>query len=246
MRALIPGFLLFSALLQQKPASDSPPAYSQTYVIFLKGERSGTESVTMRTERNGDIVYASEHEIFVADGLETKRMAFLTELVLAKGSLSPIRYAYKYTSGESRDFCEVTVKGGQIHRVLGRGGRTSEASMPLGDGVLLFDFNVYHHYELLARKYDFKKGGRQMFRGYVPVVGGEIALALTRLEDSELEAGKESIGVRSFRIEFVGVSTGTFSIDKAGRLVRVALRDRDLEVVRKDLIPEPVTPPPGE
>lgn len=118
--------------------------------------------------------------------------------------------------------------------------------MPLGDGVLLFDFNVYHHYEFLARKYDFKKGGRQTFRGYVPVVGGEISLALTRLEDSDLEAGKESIAIRSFKIEFVGVSTGTFSIDKAGRLVRVVLRDRDLEVVRKDLIPEPAPPPPGQ
>jgi hypothetical protein len=71
-----------------------------------------------------------------------------------------------------------------------------------------------------------------------------VPLALSRLEDTNLENAKGTLPVRNFKIEFVGIWTGTVSTDKSGRLVRLVLRDQDLEVVRKDLLPEPEPPKP--
>ena len=69
-------------------------------------------------------------------------------------------------------------------------------------------------------------------------------MAITQIEDTNLEHAKGTLPVRNFKIEFVGMWSGTVSTDKSGRLVRLVLRDQDLEVVRKDLLPEPEQPKP--
>lgn len=115
-------WLLFLAGTSGPPSvSDATPAYSQTYVIFLKGSAAGSETITETTQKDGSLLAVSEHEILISDGLETKRMAFTTTMHLAKGNLAPLHYSYKYTSGASRDAYEVTVKDGQITRILNRG-----------------------------------------------------------------------------------------------------------------------------
>ncbi len=41
----------------------------------------------------------------------------------------------------------------------------------------------------------------------------------------------------NYKIEFVGISGGSLSVDKNGRLVRLVIPNQDLEVLRKDLLP---------
>ncbi len=219
------------------PGVSSLP-YSQIYAILIKGTMAGTEKVAERIDTDGNLVSDSEHEIFVTDGLETNRMAFNTSMVSTRTNLTPIRYSCTYTSGPNRDSYEVTVKDGAITRILNRGGRSSEAIGSMRPGVVIVDFNVYHQYERLVTQYDPKKKGRQTFQDFIPIIGNEISVALTQLDNSNLEFGKVSIPVRNFRIEFVGILSGILSIDKGGRLVRLQVPTQDLEVVRKDLLPE--------
>ena len=174
----------------------------------------------------------------VTDGNSTNRLAFETTSVFAKGTSNLMSYSFKYLSGNSKDYYDVAIKGGKINRVLSRAGNISETSLPLQPGMVILDVNVYHQYDELARLYDFRKGGRQTFSNFIPVIGNDLPLAVTWLEDSKLEYAQGAIPVRNFKIEFVGVRTGNFATDMKGRLVRLILRESELEVVRKDLVPE--------
>jgi hypothetical protein len=215
-------------------AGDSPAVYSQSYEILIKGALAGSETVTETKSASGDLISSSEHEIVVSDGLDTKRMTFSTKMILAKNSWNPISYAYRYTSGGTGDFYDVAVKDAQIVRVLSRGGHTNESILPLPPNMVLVDFNVYHHYEYLVRKYDAKKGGRQIFANYVPLIGNDIPIAVTYLGDADIPTEKSPLHTKNFKVEIIGVLGSSLFVDKDGRLVRLLIPAQDLEVWRKD------------
>ncbi len=235
---IIASLLLAEALCAASArAEGNEPSYRQSYVILIKGDIAGSENVTEGRDGDGNILSASDHEVFVTDGLGTKRMAFATKLQLAKESYAPLHYSYRYTTGESGDSYEVVVKDGQINRTLIRNGRMSEAKALLKPDTIILDFNVYHQYDYLVRRYDAAKGGRQLFSDFVPLIGSDIPIALTSLGNGELRHEKGSLAVSNYKIEFVGISGGSLSVDKNGRLVRLVIPNQDLEVLRKDLLP---------
>ncbi len=216
----------------QKPSG----GYSQSYVILIKGIPAGSETVTETTNEAGDLVSSSDHEIFVTDGLDTKRMAFSTQMVLSKTSGIPTSYTYKYTTGSTGDSYEVTVKNSIITRTLNRGGRTNQVNIPVPANMVLVDFNVYHHYDYLVRKYDSAKGGRQLFSDFVPLIGDHIPLALTYLENGTLNSEKGPVPAKNYKVEFEGIWSGNLLTDAHGRLIKLSVPAQDLEVVRKDLV----------
>ena len=228
------GAILFAVSAH---AGDTPAGYSQSYTILLKGTPAGSEIVTEAKAASGDLISTSEHEMLVTDGLETKRMTFSTKLVLSKSTGSPVSYAYRYTTGGTGDSYDVVVKNAQITRVLSKGGHTSESTMAVPLNMVIVDFNVYHHYDYVIRKYDFKKGGRQVFANYVPIIGNDIQLAVTYLGNADIPLDRGSLSTRNYKIEFVGIWGGSLFVDKDGRLVRLVVPAQDLEVVRKDLLP---------
>lgn len=227
---------LVAALLFVVESSAASSAYSQSYAILIRGAEAGSETVTERKNPDGGIVSTSDHEILVSDGVETKRMTFSTRMLLPKDAGIPSSYSYWYTSGNTGDSYEVRIADSQITRVLNRGGHTSEVTVPLQPGMVFVDFNVYHHYDYLVRKYDMKRGGRQTFADFIPLIGNDVPLALTYMGDSKVESKNGSVPVQTFRVEFVGIWGGSLSVDKEGRLVRLIIPNQDLEVVRRDLI----------
>ncbi len=218
-------------------ASELQDEYTQTYVVFIDGERSGKEIVTESVAGNGDRLAQTENELYVTDGLETNRMAYTTRIVLDGKSLQPKSYMYRYVAGSARDHYEVTIQGDTITRTLSRGGAISSANTEFKKDCILLDINVYHQYDYLIQRYDEKKGGRQLFSDYIPVIGDYIPLALTHLGDSTMRHAKGTIDVKEYQVEFVGLRTGTVLTDKSGRLVRLVIPNQNLEVVREDLLP---------
>jgi|WetSurMetagenome_2_1015567.scaffolds.fasta_scaffold158398_1 hypothetical protein len=218
-------------------AGDKAPEYTQSYTILIKGGLAGTENVSETVNEAGDVLSSSEHEIYVSDGLGTNRMAFTTKMLLAKNTYAPISYSYKYTSGDAGDSYEVAVKDAIIRRTLTRNGRASEVTASLQPNTVILDFNVYHQYDYLVRRYDVVKGGRQIFSDFVPLIGNDIQLAVTLMGDAELKYEKGAVAVTRYSVEFVGITSGTLSVDKNKRLVRLVIPAQDLEVVRKDLLP---------
>lgn len=208
--------------------------YTQSYVLMIKGAPAGRETVVETIRADGDIVSTSEHEIFLTDGIETNMTAFSTKMVFRNVEQFPISYSYKQKTG---DFYEVAVEGKQITRTLNRGGNISVATAQVTPDLVLLDFNVYHQYEYLVKRYDNKKGGRQIFADFIPLIANDIPIALTYLGRSDLKFKKFNLKVRNFQIEFVDIWTGTLSVDENGRLVRLSMPAQDLEVIRKDLVP---------
>ena len=218
---------------------DAPSIYSESYTILIKGALAGTETVAEKTNANGEIVSSSEHEMLITDGVETKRMAFSTKMVLSKSTGIPSSYTCTYTSGNTGDSYDVTIKNAQITRVLNKGGRSSEVTIPLQPNMVFLDFNVYHQYDYLIRRYDAKKGGRQTFPDFLPLIGDDVPIAVTYIGDDKLDIRTGTLPIRNFRMEFVGIWGGTLSVDKNGRLVRLVVPSQELEVVRQDLLSEP-------
>ena len=230
--------LLSAGRIVSIPAGETKAAYNQSYSIIIKGSLAGTEKVTETTQKDGSLIAIAEHDILISDGIETKRMAFTTTMQLAKGSLAPIRYSYKYTLGESPDFYDINVKDGQITRILSRGGRTIETTFPSQPGMVILDFSVYHQYDYLVRKYDFKKQGRQSFPNFIPILGTELPVILTYEGNGKFEYPKGSIPVRNFKVEYTGLWSASLSTDSDGRLVHLVAPTQELEVVRTDLMPK--------
>jgi len=218
-------------------ADNGETGYSQTYIIFIDGARAGKETVTEEKDDNGDRVVQSENEIFLAEGLETNRMAFTTRMVLDKKSLKPKSYVFKYTTGNSGDSYEVLIRGNSITRTLQRGGETSVVSASFQPDTVLLDFNVYHQYEYLVRKYDSKKGGRQLFSDFIPIIGSDIPVALTFIENSTIPYRNDTLPLKNYQFEFVGLRSGTVTTEQSGRLVRLVIPNQNLEVIREDVIP---------
>jgi hypothetical protein len=224
--------ILYIQVLYGKDNSE----YSQAYAILINGVVVGNERVVEKINEAGQLVATSDHDIMITDGLVTKRMVFSTKMVFSKNSYDPVSYNYEYKEGNTGDYYEVLINGGQITRSLRKGGRSNEITAPFMPGMVILDYNVYHQYDYLVRKYNKKKGGKQSFADFLPIIGLDIPVALTFLGDSSIEFEKKSIPVKNFRIEFVGV--GTLSVDKDERLVRLQIPSQDINVIRVDLLPK--------
>jgi hypothetical protein len=218
-------------------AEEDGKEYKRTYVIFIHGERVGKETVTESSAGNGDRIARTESEMYISDGLETNRMAFETRIVVEGKSLKPKSYMFRYVSGDSRDHYEVEVDGNTIVRTLSRSGATHVTTEDLREDAVIVDINVYHQYDYLIQKYDRKKGGRQVFSNFIPIVGNYIPVALTYLSESKLKYSKGEIPLQEYAVEFTGLQSGTLFADEKGRLVRLLMPDQALEVVREDVVP---------
>lgn len=237
MKKIILLLLAIFGLTGSSPAGDEAKEYSHTYVIFLNGARAGKAIVVEKIDDNGDRIAVSQNEIYVTDGLETKRMAYTTQMVLQKKSLKPKSYAYRYLTGNTGDSYEVTVDGDEITRTLYRGGESSVVTAPFKPDTVILDYTDYHQYDYLVRKYDSKKKGRQLFSGFIPVIGNDIPVALTFLGDSNLPNFGGNVSLKNYKIEFVGLRQGTVSVDDNGRLVQLVMPEQDMEVIREDVVP---------
>jgi hypothetical protein len=219
-------------------AREGSSNYSESYAVIIKGTVAGNETVTEKTE-GGEVTSSSEHEMLMTDGVDTKRMTFSTRMVFSKSTGVPVSYSYWYTSGNTSDSYDVTIKNAQVTRVLNRGGRTSEVTVPFRPDMVFVDFNVYHQYDYLVRRYDAKKGGRQTFADFIPVIGTDIPIALTYMGDDRLNLKTGTLPIRNFQVEIVGIWGGTLSVSKEGRLIRLVIPSQEIEVMRRDLLPNP-------
>lgn len=218
-------------------AEEGGKDYGQTYVIFLHGERAGKETVTESNSGNGERLAQTVSEMYISEGLETNRMAYETRTILDDKSFKTKSYMFRYVSGDSRDHYEVEVQGNTIVRTLSRAGASSVTTEDLRDDAVILDINVYHQYDYLIQKYDRKKGGRQLFSNFIPIVGNYIPVALTYVSESKLKYSKGEISLKEYALEFPGLQNGTLFSDEKGRLARLLMPDQALEVVREDLVP---------
>jgi hypothetical protein len=231
-------FIIALISVQILPAAEDAAEYTQRYAIFIDGALSGHENVKEKLNDAGQMVSTSDHDLKVIDGLAFKHMAFTTRMVFAKNSLDPVSYSYQYTEGDTGDSYDVIIEDSKIKRRLRKGGRTSEATAPFTPETIILDYNVYHHFDYLIRKYNKKKGGRQTFSDFIPIIGLDIPVYVTFMEDSSLKFDNKNIEAKGYRVELAGIETLTLFTDKEGRLIQLQMPSQKIEVLREDLAPK--------
>src|SRR5262249_4947225 len=210
----------FAAGLLLALAADATTVESGKFLIYLAGKPIGQEVYTHTRQDDRDIWSATVE-------LENLGMRLRQQPRLVLGPRGPVRLDLEYSvSGQegsaSYDFRDnsytVTIKGAP-------GDTTEEHPIPAGAVVLVN--NVLHHNILLARRYDWKKGGRQEFTALpnTPVVVEERAQERFRL------AGRPIV-LRHLFITVAGVIGENLWVDSDLRIVKM-----DFPLQRAEIFP---------
>ena len=97
--------------------------------------------------------------------------------------------------------------------------------------VMILDDNVFHHYLILAKRYNFSDGGIQKFLGFIPqqFIAGGIIISDQGIEDIE-------INNKNYDLQRLLVNVGDLEvnlwIDLNHRLKKLSIPKSEIEVIR--------------
>lgn len=229
MRKILSIFILLIPFLISIYACGPSQDYSQSYVILINQKRVGKEIVSEKTNIKGNLVCLSEQEMDTPASKNKKRRIIKTKMVLPKGKLVPVSYSYESNAGISYD---VKVRDGQIIRTRQKEGETQETITPLDPDTIMLDLTVFHTIDYWIRKYDVKKGGRQILQTYLLPSASIRQLSIiptkTFIPEHELQ-------LKNFEIEIGDRVTMLLWVDKNNRLYRAFIKGPNIEVIRSDL-----------
>ncbi len=98
--------------------------------------------------------------------------------------------------------------------------------------VTILDDNVFHHYLILSKRYDFCRSGIQEFSAFVPqqfLAGG---VSLSEVGKEEVEIEDQPHWLRRFLVD-TGEFKVNFWLDSDLKLKKLAIPDSEVEVVRE-------------
>ena len=192
--------------------------------ILLDGQPVGTEDFEISPSGEGWTAKGST-DVHVPDAGRNRVSATLE--LRADGAPK----SYEWTSqGEKKNSAHVTFDGGNAKIILEmEGARPFQQELSYGTPlVVVLDNNLYHHYEILARVYNWEKKGAQTFPVLIPqdMTPGTITAQAT---GSQTVDGKTYEGLR--------VATADLEVmlylDSAHRLMRLDVPAAKVSVLRE-------------
>lgn len=226
------GFLgLLASLLAVPPAGLAADSQAGRLRIFLNGQPVGSEkyeitSTATEIQARGDIVYT----------LDQQSMHQTTNLLLAADA-TPRRYEWKLEEPR-KSWLRMEFQDGRATIHFPReDGQEEQQVYDFGAGpVALLDINVFHHFLLLARLYDFARGGPQTLQVFVPqsVQPGSVTVELQGVETETVDGAPQP--VRRLSI-FSEDNQLLLWVTESGRFVRLRVPQANVEV-----LPEGATP----
>jgi hypothetical protein len=218
---------LAGAQPQKKPA---PPGAGGVlsdergkFRAYLDGQAVGTEDFAL-LRSGSEWICRGTSEVSIPGG---GKEGVTAELRLASDG-SPVSYTWN-TKGQKKVTGEARFAGSTVSmQVRAEGGQpfTQEFQFETGK-IIVLDNNLYHHYLLLARLYDWNARGAQVFSVLIPqdLTPGTVTAEWTGPQ--EVGGAKyETLRVKSADVEL------TLYIS-AGKLARIAVPDSKVEVVRE-------------
>jgi hypothetical protein len=238
--SIILGLALFAcsglttAAQNKKSASSTPLFYSGnesgTFRIYFGGAEIGQEKFQI-IESGASVKASAETRLTIQRDNES--VSFLVRPVLEFNRFfEPASYEIGQESGPNKTRARVTFKGPMSEAVYDSGKESDTRQIDLRKDVVVLDDNVFHQYIILAKRYDFSKGGIQEFSAFVPqqfIAGGV----------SVTDKGLEAVQVlsQSLKLQHLLVDTGELQIslwlDEKHNLRRLAVPKSGVEVVRE-------------
>jgi hypothetical protein len=215
-----------------KPAI-APLLYSGTetgrFKILFGGEEIGQEVFQIVEESSGVKATA---EIHLTVERENSKLTFAIRPALQFSRFfEPISYQVMQEAGSNKTRAQVNFKIGMSEASYDNGTESDTRQIELRKDVIVLDDNVFHQYIILAKRYDFTKGGVQEFSAFVPqqFIAGRVSVS---------DKGMETVqtGSKSAQLQHLLVDTGELQIslwlDETHRLLKLAVPKSKGEVVR--------------
>ncbi len=199
-----------AALLSGALSSSQPVTLeSGNLLLYLAGKQVGHESYVH--QREGDMDIWSGSIDLQTDGMTLRQRP---RLVLAQDG-HPVSFDLDYSTG-GPDKSMSYVFGEESVTVTSKDGqKESSDRYPLPPGAVVLSNNVLHHEIILARRYDWKKGGRQVFTA-VP----NTRILLESRDPDDFLLNGTPIVLRHLFLSIGGVIGANLWLDSQGRLVK--------------------------
>lgn len=218
----------------KKSGSTAPLLYSGnesgTFRIYFSGAEIGQEKFQI-TESGQSVKASAETRLTIER--EKEKVSFLIRPILEfTRFFEPVSYEIGQESGPNKTKAHVTFKGAGSEAVYESGKETDARQIDLRKDVLVLDDNVFHQYIILAKRYDFAKGGIQEFSAFVPqqFISGGVSVS---------DKGMEAVQVlgQNLNLQHLLVDTGELQIslwlnDKHS-VRKLAVPKSGVEVVRE-------------
>jgi hypothetical protein len=220
---------------QSKAKPQIPPLLyagneSGSFRIFFSGQEIGLEKFQIVEEPPGVKATA---EIHLTVERNEGKVTFLVRPVFQFSRFfEPVDYQVTQDAGPNKTKARVSFKPGMTEATYDSGKETDTRRIELKKDVMVLDDNVFHHYIILTKRYDFNKGGVQEFSAFVPqqfLAGG------VSVSDKGMEAVQA--GGKDLKLQHLLVDTGELQIslwlNEAHELLKLAVPKSNVEVVRE-------------
>lgn len=220
---------------------------------LLAGTRAGGQAAVeaqkdrLRILRNGQPVGSEQYEI-AGTGTEVHARADVTlslgeaqvhqkASLLLRADLAPRRYEWRMEEPLKR-WLRVEFSGNRGTIYFPReDGQEEQQVFDFGTTrVAVLDNNIFHHFLLLARLYDFDRGGPQTIKVFIPqsVQPGEVTVELLGVETREVEGRPQP--VRQLALTTAD-NRVLLWVSARGRFVRLQVPQANVEVVPEGAVP---------
>lgn len=230
-------FVLSSAvspgiLAQSKPAfaASYEGGEQGSFKILFSGEVIGLEKYQIAPE-GGNFKAVADVRLVLERGSEKVAFSLRPVLQFSK-ELEPRSYQIIQESGPNRMKARISFRPGKSEAVFETGKEADTREIELKRDVVILDDNVFHHYILLAKRYDFNKGGVQEFSAFVPqqFMSGGISV-----EDKGFE--QVPMGGKTFSLQHLLVDTGELQISlwltENHQLQKISVPKSNVDVLRE-------------
>lgn len=203
----------------------SPPATAGSFRILSDGKPAGWEKFEMI--RAGEVLKMKS-----SGELRTQGSVLTLNTVTEIRNGAPASYSVDAAeNGRLRRYA-ITFRGGAALVAIEAGGRRSERAVRLSKDVVVLDPNVWHQYSQLIAKYNRQRGGKQLFRVFMPRAGLREVSALVELTGkTDFGSGRDKRKADRFVVELARSAEVRITADEEGAVLSLELRDLGIKVL---------------
>jgi hypothetical protein len=220
---------------ENKPkTTESSGGFSGTdrgsFKIYSDGQLVGRESFQISSDSTN---YKATGETLLSLERMKEKVTFNIKSTLQFArNLDPLSYQVVQEAGSNIVRAGVKFKSPSSDVTYEIGKEIDRRTIELQRDVLVLDDNVYHHYILLARRFDYQKGGEQQFTAFIPqqFLAGNVTIA---------DKGNELVDLAGTKIllQHLLVDTGDLQIsiwvDPSHSLKKISVPQSKVDVVRE-------------
>jgi hypothetical protein len=218
-----------NAKINEIPLTSLTGSEQGSFKIFFGGELIGEEKFQIGAEATNYKAWAEIH-LTLERGKDKVTFNIKPSLQFTK-FFEPLTYKVLQEAGDNHMKASIHFKPETSQALYETGQETDSREIKLSGDVVVLDDNVFHHYVLLAKRYDYSKSGVQEFSAFVPqqFLAGSISVADQGFENIQL-------GNKTLSLQHLLVDTGDIQIslwlNKQHELQKISVPKSNVDVLR--------------